>query len=160
MKTSRNLEAMTWGDFRELFIRKFLPASARYAKAHEFLELRQGSMTVLEYVSKFTELARFGDDDVTIDLAKVRRFENGIKFSIQEKIMGLRLQDMDSMVRTALTIKRELEDAQSIRAAGTSRKREDQPSSSFNKKQKTSVLHGSQGQDQPFQDGRHFWTPS
>ena len=54
MKTSRNLEAMTWGDIRELFMCKFLPASARYAKALEFLELRQGSMTVLEYVSKFT----------------------------------------------------------------------------------------------------------
>ena len=48
VKTSRNLEAMTWGDFRELFMSKFLPASTRYAKAREFLELRQGSMIVLE----------------------------------------------------------------------------------------------------------------
>ena len=115
-------------------MRKFPPASARYAKAQEFLELRQGSMTVLEYVSKFTELACFGDDDVTTDLTKVRRFENGLKLSIWEKIVGLCLQDMDSMVRTALTIEREIEDAQSIRAAGTSGKREDHPSSSSNKK--------------------------
>ena len=140
-------------------MRKFPPASARYAKAQEFLELRQGSMTVLEYVSKFTELARFGDDDVTTDLTKVRRFENGLKLSIWEKIVDLCLQDMDSMVRTALTIEREIEDAQSIRAVGTSGKREDHPSSSSNKKQKTSVLQGSQGQDQPSQEGRHLWTP-
>ena len=38
VKTSRNLEAMTWGDFQELFMNKFFPASARYAKAQEFLE--------------------------------------------------------------------------------------------------------------------------
>ena len=34
---------------------KFFPASARHAKAQEFLELKQGSMTILEYLAKFTE---------------------------------------------------------------------------------------------------------
>ena len=39
---------------------------------------------------------------------------------------------MDFMVRMAMTIEREIEDARSIRASGTSEKRkEDQPSSSF-----------------------------
>ena len=74
MKTSRDWEAMTWADFRGLFISKFFPASARYAKAREFLGLRQGSMTILEYVAKFTELARFGDDYVATNMAKVRKF--------------------------------------------------------------------------------------
>ena len=70
---------------------KFFPASARHAKAREFLELRQGTMTVLEYVAKFIELARFADDYVTTDMAKVRKFENGLKLSIRGKIMGLLL---------------------------------------------------------------------
>ena len=55
---------MTWEEFRELFMSKFFPASARHAKAREFLELKQVSMTMLEYVAKFTELARFKDDYV------------------------------------------------------------------------------------------------
>ena len=42
------------------------------------------------------------------DMAKVRRFENGLKLSIRGRIVGLRLQDMDSMVGTTLTIEREL----------------------------------------------------
>ena len=42
-----------------------------------------------------------------MDMAKVRRFENGKKLSIRGRIVGLRLQDMDSMVGTALTIERE-----------------------------------------------------
>ena len=33
VKTSRNLEAMTWGDFLELFMSKFFLASVMYAKA-------------------------------------------------------------------------------------------------------------------------------
>ena len=49
---------MTWDDFHILFMGKFFPASTRHAKAREFLELIQGMMTVLEYVSRFTNLAR------------------------------------------------------------------------------------------------------
>ena len=66
-------------------------------------------MTVMDYVARFTELARFADDYVATDLAKVRRFENGLKLSIRARIVGLRLQDMDSMVGTTLTIERELD---------------------------------------------------
>ena len=40
-------------------------------------------------------------------MTKVRRFENGLKLSIRGRIVGLRLQDMDFMVGTALTIERE-----------------------------------------------------
>ena len=134
-KTSRDLEAMTWAEFHELFMGKYFSATARHAKAQEFLELRQGTMTVLEYVARFTELARFDDDNVATDAAKVRKYENGLKLSIRGKIVGLRLQDMDSMVGTTLTIEREVEDARSIRATGTGSKRKgDQPSSSLGKR--------------------------
>ena len=49
----------------------------------------------MDYVARFTELARFSDDYVATDMAKVRRFENGLKLSIRARIVGLRLQDMD-----------------------------------------------------------------
>ena len=48
-------------------------------------------MTVLEYVPKFTELTRFGDDYVATTMAKVRKFEDGVKLSIQRKIAGFLL---------------------------------------------------------------------
>ena len=50
-------------------------------------------------------------------MAKVRRFENGLKLSIRGRIAGLHLQDMDSMVGTTLTIEREIKDARSTRDA-------------------------------------------
>ena len=79
---------------------KFFPASSRHAKAWEFLKLKQGTMTVLEYVAKFTELARFADDYVATNIAKVRKFEDGY-------------------------IEREINDTKSIRDAGTSDKRKE-----------------------------------
>ena len=71
-------------------------------------------MTVLKYVVRFTELARFGDDYVATDATKIRRFEDGLKLSIRGKIVGHNLQDMDSMVSTTLIIEREIENARSI----------------------------------------------
>ena len=71
VRALRDPETMTWGEFRELFIGKFFSASARHAKAREFLELKQGNMIVVEYVAKFIELARFMDDYVATDMAKV-----------------------------------------------------------------------------------------
>ena len=123
-KTSRDLEAMTWAEFQELFMGKYFPDTARHEKAQEFLKLKQGTMTMMDYVGRFTELARFADDYVAIDMAKVRRFENGLKLSIQGRIVGLHLQDMDE-VGTALTIEREIEDARSTRDASVSSKRKE-----------------------------------
>ena len=82
---------MTWVEFHGLFISKYFPTTARHAKAQDFQELKQGTMTVMQYVARFTELACFGDDYVATDMAKVRRFENGLKLSIRGKIVGLRL---------------------------------------------------------------------
>ena len=124
---------------------KYFPATARYAKAQEFLELKQGAMTVMEYVARFIELARFADDYVATDMAKVRRFENGLRLSIRGRIVGLRLQDMDSIVGMAMTIEREMEDAWSTRDVGSSGKRnESRSSSSSGKKQRASTSHGFQ----------------
>ena len=107
---------------------------------------------MLEYVAKFTELARFGDDYLAIDMAKVRKLEDGLKLFIRGKIVGFLLQDIDSMVRMAMAIEREIEDARSIRASSTSEKmKEDQPSSSLGKRKKTSTPRVFQGRGRGYQ---------
>ena len=104
-------------------------------------------MTVLEYVARFIELARFRDDYVATDAAKVRKFEDGLKLSIRSKIAEHNLQDMDLMVSTSLIIKREVDDACSIRDADASDKKRGSQASSLGsrKKQRTSIPKGFQG---------------
>ena len=111
-------------------------------------------MTVLEYMAKFIGLAHFVDDYVATDIAKVRKFEDGLKLSIRGKIMGLFLQDLDSMVRTAMAIKRKVDDARNILDTGVmkDKRNESQPSySGSGKKQKTSTPQGFQGQRHDYQ---------
>ena len=98
-------------------------------------------------MAKFIELARFADDYVATNMAKVRKFEDGLKLCIRGKIVRFLLQDMDYMVRTTMAIEREIDDARSIRDAGASeKKRENRSSSSSRKKQRTSTSRGFQGQ--------------
>ena len=104
---------------------------------------------MLEYVAKFTKFACFANDYVT----KVRKFEDDLKLSIRGKIVGLLLQDMDLMVKTAMAIEREVDEARSIRDAGVKdRRRERQPSSSSSgKKHRNSTPQGFQGQGRSHQ---------
>ena len=70
-----------------------------------------------------------------------RKFENGQKLSIRGRLVGFHLRDMDTMVGTALTIKREIEDTWNTRDTGVGSEREDQLSPSSGKRQKTSASH-------------------
>ena len=70
-----------------------------------------------------------------------RRCKNGLKLSIRGRIVGFRLQDMDSMVETTLTIEREIEDTWNTRDTGVGSKREDKLFPSSGKRQKTSATH-------------------
>ena len=65
-------------------------------------------------------------------MAKVRKFEDGLKLSVRGKIIGLLLQDLDSMVRAVMAIEREVDDARNIQDADVVKVkgRESQPSSS------------------------------
>ena len=70
-----------------------------------------------------------------------KRFENGLKLSIRDRLVGFRLRDMDSIVGVALTIEREIEDTWNTQDTGVGNKREDQLSPSSRKMQETSASH-------------------
>jgi len=50
---------VSWERFKEEFLKKYFPADLRSKNEVEFLQLKQGSMSVAEYVAKFEELSRF-----------------------------------------------------------------------------------------------------
>ena len=52
-------EEITWAVFRREFLRKYFLEDVRGKKEIEFLELKQGAMSVTEYAAKFSELAKF-----------------------------------------------------------------------------------------------------
>ena len=55
-------------------------------KVQEFMYLKQGKMTITEYVAKFNELARFAPFIVPTDEARKRKFMLGLKVDVAKQI--------------------------------------------------------------------------
>ena len=73
VEASRNTLEMSWEDFKIEFNRKFYNSTAMRAQQTEFLNLKQGTMTVAEAVRKFDQLARICPQLVPTEELKVRR---------------------------------------------------------------------------------------
>ena len=52
-------QVVTWETFKRVFLEKYFPKDVRNKKEMEFLELKQGNMTVAEYATKFKELVKY-----------------------------------------------------------------------------------------------------
>ena len=69
----------TWSKFLVELRAKFYPTVVQRQKEKEFMELKMsGSMSVMQYASKFTELSRFVPEFVSSERLKMRRFEEGL----------------------------------------------------------------------------------
>ncbi|XP_028057304.1 uncharacterized protein LOC114261264 [Camellia sinensis] len=84
-------EIVTWARFLEVFYEKYFPESLPEQKASEFLHLRQGTMSVAEYESKFTRLARFAPYVIPTEARKTRKFEAGLDAEIKDRLEVLKL---------------------------------------------------------------------
>ena len=75
-----------WDDFLITLRQQFYPPSLQRKKENEFLHLRQGLMTVIEYSCKFNELSRFASDIVSKESVRASRFFEGLNLKIQKGI--------------------------------------------------------------------------
>lgn len=93
---------VSWARFKELFFQKYFPRSLETNMEIKFLELKQGEMTVAEYEAKFTELARFAPHQVDTERRKARRFEQGLKPWIYNKVAVLEIDNYADLVHKAI----------------------------------------------------------
>ncbi|XP_057418898.1 uncharacterized protein LOC130713116 [Lotus japonicus] len=76
---------MTWIEFKRVFLEKYFPEDVKARKEVEFLELKQGNMTIGQYAAKFEELAQFHPSyrDAANENSKCITFENGLRPDIK-----------------------------------------------------------------------------
>ena len=63
-------KAITWEEFIEEFCNYHIPKGIMEMKAKEFCHIRQGAMTVNQYIRKFMKLSRYVPEDVNTDKKK------------------------------------------------------------------------------------------
>jgi hypothetical protein len=74
-------------------------------KKKEFEGLKQGSMTVSEYVTQFTQLSRYAPDSVDRDEEKQDWFLNGLNDGLSYALEARDFINFQDMVNKALVLK-------------------------------------------------------
>ncbi|XP_028098103.1 uncharacterized protein LOC114297826 [Camellia sinensis] len=109
-----------------------------WMKVSKFEGLKQGNRTVAEYESQFTELARFVPYMVDTDYKKARKFEGGLRNSIQEKVNVLKLTKWVDVLDRALMSEAKMN--QNSEWKGKKQDSDVNKESSRNKKSKSKTL--------------------
>jgi hypothetical protein len=63
-------ESINWQEFKNSFRSHHVPLGVMKLKKKEFEDLKQGSKTVSEYVTRFTQLSRYAPDNVDTNKKK------------------------------------------------------------------------------------------
>ncbi|KAI5338891.1 hypothetical protein L3X38_018163 [Prunus dulcis] len=103
-----NPVAINWEEFQLVFSEQFYPPSYRHAKKSEFLYLKQGSMSVMEYEHKFNELSRFAPELVATEEDRCGRFEEGLWWEIQAVVTANTYPNMRGLAQAAERVSRKL----------------------------------------------------
>ncbi|XP_058762909.1 uncharacterized protein LOC131636300 [Vicia villosa] len=92
--------AITWVVFWAEFLEKNFPEDARSKREIEFLELKQGNMTVDEYAARFEELVKYCSHYNTNEAmnSKCVKFENGLRPEIKQGIACQKIMNYPELV--------------------------------------------------------------
>ena len=101
-------EGVSWAQFKEEFIDKFVPASYRDAKVEEFFRLEQGILSVTDYERSFYELVRhvpFIRDD---KVSKTKRFSVGLSPAIRTTVASTAHTQYVQVVKAVVRVERSM----------------------------------------------------
>jgi len=83
---------------------RFYPDSLMKMKTQEFLELKQGAMSVQEYTDKFTDLVTYAKAIVPTELARTQRYEGGFSRELQLCVVGNPAVNFNAAYNRALQV--------------------------------------------------------
>jgi hypothetical protein len=103
--THADVDSITWNEFKACFRNHYVPRATMKLKKKEFNDLKQGSMTMNEYLNSFFQLSRYAPDDINTDENKQDMFLNGLHDDIQFQLLNIDYADFQHMVTRPLLLK-------------------------------------------------------
>lgn len=95
---------LTWEKFKQRFESKFLPKAEKAAMAQKFIDLKQGQMSIAEYVAAFESLSNYGLELVNTPTKKNQKFVYGLNKSLRKPLLTLLDCSFKKLVDTALRL--------------------------------------------------------
>jgi predicted PolB exonuclease-like 3'-5' exonuclease len=108
--THADVDSITWNEFKARFHNHYVPHGTMKLKKKEFTNLKQGSMTVNEYLNSFIQLSRYAPDDINTDEKKQDMFQNGLNDDIQFQLLNTDYADFQHVVDKANVIENKIKE--------------------------------------------------
>ncbi|XP_061340756.1 uncharacterized protein LOC133287211 [Gastrolobium bilobum] len=91
---------LTWAVFRRVFLDKYFPKAMRRMKHTELLSLRQGNMSINEYIAKFAQLMEYANFDRNIydEEWQVEKFESGLHPEIRKLMLTTAVRTLPEII--------------------------------------------------------------
>jgi hypothetical protein len=105
-----NVDTITWNEFKACFHTHYVHRGTMKLKKKELADLKQGSMTVNEYLNSFIQLSRYAPDDINTDEKKQDVFLNGLNDDIQFQVLNTDYADFQHMVDKAIVIENKIKE--------------------------------------------------
>jgi hypothetical protein len=77
---------VTWAEFKQAFREHYVLDGVLQMKLEEFIRLKQGGDSVMQYLNRFNHLSQYAIDQVDIDLKKKKCFMRGLNDRLQCKM--------------------------------------------------------------------------
>jgi hypothetical protein len=93
---------ITWQQFKDAFRAHHIPDGVLKLKQREFLALKQGNMSMNEYLDKFTQLSRYAPDEVNTDPKRQERFLDGLIGPLNYQLQSHTFPDFATLLNKAI----------------------------------------------------------
>jgi hypothetical protein len=104
LEAHEELKSINWPEFRAAFRAHHVPQGVIKLNKKEFQDLKQGSMSVNEYVTKFTQLSHYAPQEVDTDEKKQECFLNGLNDGLAYALEAQDFENFQRMVNKALML--------------------------------------------------------
>jgi hypothetical protein len=106
--THANVNTITWNEFKARFRTHYVPRGTMKLKRKEFADLKQGGMTVNEYINSFIQLSRYAPDNINSDEKKHDVFLNGLNDDIQFQLLNTDYAEFQHMVDKVIVVENKI----------------------------------------------------
>ncbi|KAG5524151.1 hypothetical protein RHGRI_030972 [Rhododendron griersonianum] len=96
--------------FVKAFNDRYCPEMYRFQQEADFINLKQGSMSVPEYEAKFNALSAYATDMVDNEEKKGRRFRGGLEENVRTRMTAYKEKDYADLIETAKKVGKDVEE--------------------------------------------------
>ncbi|XP_016742967.1 uncharacterized protein [Gossypium hirsutum] len=97
-------DQVTWDLFQKEFQKKYIGELYIEEKKQEFLVLKQGNMSILDYEREFSRLSRYALEYIPTETDSCKRFLRGLRDEIKIQLVSLRITELVDLVERAKMI--------------------------------------------------------